>query len=439
MTRIPLHALASATGWAIVAATLLALFAGAASAGPSVRSDDAPPTFYRDVLPILQRHCQTCHRPAGVYRRMVAPISLLDYSDAGPWAQAVAKAVGERTMPPWHAAPHHHGVFANERALDQADIDTVVRWAESGAPAGDLVDGPSPLEWPASEWSIGEPDLVLGLREPFFVADDVGDLTVNLPLEDVPAEMLSTDRFITAVEVGADSTAVHHITAFALAPRHPGEAPSAIEMLPGIAPSIESGSLPDGFGIGLRTGSKLMLQVHFHKGAGPGTGVSDRSKIAIRFADRPLRQVHVTAVADPRKLVLPPGSKDVLVTSQRTFGRSILVFALRPEMRSRGVSARYVARFPDGGEKTLLEVPSFDFDWQTEYRFREPLTLPAGSTVAVAMGYDNSAENSSNPDPAVEVRWGDSPAGERNLGWMVWAYADPADEDGAIASPLSGL
>jgi mono/diheme cytochrome c family protein len=420
--------------WNRKAACIVAVLGVTLAVAPALASNantdttTTTPTFYKDVLPLLQQNCQTCHRPSGLnLGGMIAPMPLVTYNDSRPWAKSIAKSVENREMPPWHAAPQYHGVFLNERSLDDAQIATIVSWAKAGAPAGSEADAPPPLEWPSSEWSLGQPDLVLKLAEPFHVKDDLRDLNINLPAQEV---LIDEDKYITAIEYKPDTTAVHHIIGFAVLPNETGDGPGGMQMLSGIAPGSDPSDFPAGYGILLPKGSKIIFQMHYHKEPGPGTEVWDQSSVAMKFADKPVQRLYVSAVGDRSKMYLPANAKDVRITSEERFDKSITLMGLLPHMHYRGDYSLYVAKLPDGTEKEFLEVPSYDFNWQTRYKFREHLVLPAGTTVAVTMGYDNTADNPNNPDPNAEVGWGDSTDDEMNLGFMYWAYTNPADDDG---------
>src|SRR5262245_27450158 len=152
----------------------VAAFAAAAADAPQ----QATPTFYKDVLPILQDKCQSCHRPGGAnLGGMVAPMSFTEYKETRAWAKSIARQVEAKTMPPWHASAEFHNVFENERTLDEKQIATLVSWATNGAPAGAEADAPPAKEWTGSVdgWTIGKPDLVLSMGTKYFVKDDVED------------------------------------------------------------------------------------------------------------------------------------------------------------------------------------------------------------------------------------------------------------------------
>lgn len=406
------------------------------AAGTAARdTSGSPPTFYREVLPIVQQNCQGCHRPAGLnLGGMIAPMPFVTYEDVRPWAKSIARVVADQEMPPWHAAAEYRGVFKNERVLEAEEIDTLVRWARAGAPAGETGDAPAPIDWPETSWSIGEPDLIVQLAEPFHVDNDLEDLNIDLTV-DITADQLAEDRYITALEFKPGSTAVHHIIGFVVVPGEGGP-----QMLGGIAPGTQPTVLPEGYGVKLNAGSRFIFQMHYHKEPGPGTETWDRSAVGIKFAERPVTRLHITPVGDPRKLYVPANSKDVLITSEDVVPRDVVIVSFLPHMHLRGSYAKYVAFLPDGTERELLEVPKYDFNWQTSYELAEHLKLPAGTRMQVTCGYDNTAGNPNNPDPNVEVRWGNATTDEMNLGWMTWAWQDGDDSDlkGAFGEGTNG-
>jgi mono/diheme cytochrome c family protein len=416
---------------------LLALaIATSAMAASNANTDAAPaaPSFYEHVLPVLQQNCQTCHRPSGLnLGGMVAPMALVTYDETRPWAKSIARVVEAGEMPPWHASAEYDGVFSNERKLSDSEKATLVNWARSGAIAGDPAKGPAPILWPSSPWALGEPDLILSLPEAFLVGDDVEDLNINIPL-DITVEMLPEDKYVVGIEYKPGSKVVHHIIGFTVVSGRSG-VPGGMQMVGGIAPGSEPNFFPEGYGLKLFAGSRFIFQMHYHKEPGPGTATYDQSQVAFKFADKPVQPLHILAVGDPSKMYVPANSTNEIV-STRTFDKPITVIALLPHMHLRGSSATYVAVLPDGTRKSFLEVPRYDFNWQTGYKFEDHLELPAGTTVEVTMGYDNTANNPHNPNPGIDVKWGDATTDEMNLGWMTWAYTNPEDEDGSLQMPI---
>lgn len=374
---------------------------GLASAGYA-----APPTFNAEVLPILQENCQACHRSGGAnLGGMVAPMAFETYDDVRPWAKSIAKSVQTRSMPPWHAAPQHAGVFANERTMSEEDIATIVGWAQSGAKRGNPKDAPVPIAWPDHDgWTIGEPDLVVQPDEAFFVGDDVDDLYVNHKTT-VTAEMLSEDRYIKAVEFRPGSKVVHHIITFPLG---------------GIAPGNEANVYPDGIAATMKAGEDLEWQMHYNKEAGPGTGVWDQSSAAIKFYDDPSKVKYRMQGADlaTYDFKIPAGAPDFAIVQEYTFNHDSRITQYMPHFHLRGIAAKYEAFYPDGTQEVLLDIPGYDFNWQTAYKYNDFKKVPKGTKVVFTSSFDNSAGNPANPDATVPVRFGEPTWDEMSFGYM---------------------
>ena len=397
------------------------------------------PTFTKDVLPILQENCQTCHRPNGDNMSgMIAPMSLMDYQEVRPWAKAIKKAVEGRTMPPWHAGEKFYGHFKNERVLTKEEIATVAKWVESGAKRGNPADAPEPIEF-REGFYMGEPDLVLNFNEPFLVKDDVQDLYYNETVK-LTEELLPNDEWVTNVEFIPGSEVVHHIIAYASDPaiastiREDEDLEGASEeqlrgrtMLGGLAPGTDPGYYPDGFAFELKKGSEMTFAMHYHKEAGPGTGVYDDSTMALKFADeQPSHSVNITTIAHGA-FEIPPGAKNWVVSGAETFDEDILLLNLFPHMHIRGVASSYTAHYPDGTSEVLLETPNYDFNWQEYYYYKEPKLIPKGTRIEVELVYDNSKENAErvgfNHERA--VRFGGPTTDEMDLGWYTYSPAKP--------------
>ena len=380
--------------------------------------DPAPVTFHRDVAPLLQQECQVCHRPNGAnLGGMVAPMALTTYEETRPWARSIARQVATRAMPPWDAAPAHNGVFANERTLNQEEIDIIVRWAESGAPAGDPADAPTPIEWPSADgWLIGEPDLVLQFDEPFWVEDDVDDLYIYRKTT-VTEDMVPKDRYVKAIEFRPDSSAVHHIIV-------PG--------LGGIAPGNDPVVHADGMADVLKAGRDLTWQMHYHKEPGEGTGSWDQSSVALKFYDSEDEVKYEVFNADMGKydFAVPPGASDYTIQTEWTFPTDSEIVSYLPHMHLRGKAAKYEAYYPDDSHEVLLDVPNYDFNWQTTYLYEERKKVPAGTRVVLTTVFDNSADNPANPNPNETVRWGEPTTDEMSFGFMAYINEE---NDGYIA------
>jgi mono/diheme cytochrome c family protein len=404
-------------------ATAIIAIALALTAIPAFAADTStgPVTFYQDVLPIIQENCQECHRPNGANMGgMIAPMAFISYKETRPWAKAIAKTVSTRKMPPWQASTVHAGVFQDERVLTQEQIDTVVKWTNTGARAGNPSEAPAEIEWPESNgWSLGEPDLIVSMPEAFFVDDDLYDETYNFPMT-ISKDDFSEERWIRASEFRPGSSAVHHIIAIPFG---------------GIAPGNKPNEYREGYGAKLKVDTKVTWNMHYHKEAGPGTGVWDHSSVGVYFYPKGYTPDHVLTM-DPLgtfKIKIPAHEANYKASAQMTFPTDALINSMMPHMHLRAKAAHYQLLYPDGREELLLDVPAYDFNWQTAYKFVEPKRVPKGTKVIFTGTFDNSAENPYNPNPNVDVTWGEGTDEEMLFGWLSWT-----DPDAGIDAP-SGI
>lgn len=393
---------------AAIAALALAIpmsLAGSAAAAEQI-------TFTKDVLPILQESCQICHRPGGAnLGGMVAPMAFTTYKETRPWAKAIAKAVANQDMPPWDASPEHAGVFEGERVLSVEDRDTLVKWVETGVARGKPSDAPDALDWPSGEgWTIGEPDIIVSMPEPYFVSDDVLDETKYFPMT-LTEDILPEDRWIKAVEFRPGSEAVHHIIATPFG---------------GIAPGNAASVYREGFSAKVKTGAVVTWNMHYHKESGPGTGQWDQSSVGVKFYPKDYTPDHVltTNPLGVFGFAIPPGDPNYSGIAEYTFAKDALITSMMPHMHYRGKSIRYDLIYPDGREEVLLNVPTYDFNWQTSYRFKELKKVPAGTVVRMEGVWDNSADNPFNPNPDVTVTWGEATHEEMMFGWLSFTNVD---------------
>ena len=398
----------------------------ATAARPAQTSAANAPTFTKDVAPLLYKHCTTCHRPGEV-----APMSLMTYDEARPWARAIRDNVVSGTMPPWHADPAH-GKWQNDRRLSDAEKDVISRWVAAGAPQGDPKDSPEKPVY-AEGWTIGQPDLIAKMETAFEVQP-----TGTIPYQyfEVPTN-LTEDKWVQALEVRAgDRSVVHHVLVYV---RHPGmtaptvafkpanppggpappreEDPSQLTgssrppsgarrgpLMTQIAPGTPPTVYAPGTGLLLKAGSVLTFQIHYTTN---GTAASDRSMVGFRFAkERPTVEVHTGAMMNPR-FMIPAGEENHAVESGLSVVEDVTIYGLIPHTHLRGKSWQHTITWPDGRTETILAVPKYDFDWQTEYVFATPLRVPKGSVLRAVAHYDNSKNNKSNPDPTKDVYWGD--------------------------------
>ena len=377
----------------------------------------ATPTFTKDVAPILFKRCAECHRPTGM-----APMSLMTYEDARPWARAVRQKVVAREMPPWGADPAI-GTFANDVSLKQHEIDTIAAWVDGGAPQGNPADLPKPPQF-AEGWSIGKPDLVFRMQEPYTVP---ADGTVPYVYMTIPTN-LKEDIWIRGVELRpTDRRVVHHIISTLVEgtgqtpdPKpKPTRDPNRKEIgggLGGLVPGRLYGLYEEGVARKIPAGTDIVLQMHYTT---IGQPVVDQTEIGVVLAKEPPEKLRAEAGgAIPNMgFVIPPGDPNYEVAGKLTFDRDTYLSTMYPHMHVRGKDAAYTLVYPDGREELLLRVPKYDFNWQLSYKLAEPKFVPKGSTLKVTMHYDNSRANRFNPDPTAEVRWGEQTWEEMMLGY----------------------
>ena len=386
------------------------------------------PTYYKDVLPILQESCQVCHRDGGAnFGGMYAPMAFSSYSNVRPWAKAIAKNVSNGSMPPWHADPMHAGVFENERTITEEQIATLVAWAETGATRGNPSDAPPLKEFPIHEgWQIGEPDLVVKLDEPFLVEDDVEDLYQNFTTR-ITRDMLPEPRWIQASETRPGSGVVHHIVAFPAGGLVPGGGPK---------------TYPKGVGVLLAPDTTINWSVHYHKEAGPGTAVWDQSEIGIKFYPKDVEVTHMlrTAPLADFDFVIPAGHPNYEVLAEHTFTEDVRIINYLPHMHLRGSAAKFEAFYPDGSSEVLLNIPNYDFNWQTTYQYRDFKFIPEGTRIQLTSVFDNSADNPANPNPAIDVTFGNPTTSEMVKSPIEYIRAvDREDVEALLAARHRGM
>ena len=364
--------------------------------------NDGEPTFYKDVLPIIQDNCQTCHRPAGYnISGLVAPMSFMSYQQVRPWARAIAHKVETREMPPWFAS-QPRGVFENERLLTGEEIQTIQRWVKAGAPAGDQIDAPPPrlfAEQANDGWSHGLPDFVVELQEPYVVPDDAYDISVEIdvPLAD---DILTEDVWVRGWELktGAQGSGVHHMCVF-VKPEDgevvTGSNKSGVPLgglLSCVAEGSESGMLPDGYALRLKPGSTINFNMHFNKEPGPGTSFESRAKVGFFVERRPVEHEVITDTLGNNGFEIPPNHPNYRIGMARTLKKDTLVLNYWPHAHLRAIAARYTAFYPDGREEVLLDIPNYDQSWQLTYKYKEPKLLPKDTRIEANFWYDNTAK-----------------------------------------------
>ena len=419
----------------VAGAVWLGSVSASTSQQPAAPGAATVPTFSKDVAPILYKHCTSCHRPG-----QIAPMSLLTYADARPYARAIYEEVEAGHMPPWHAeaAP---GTFLNERRLSATEKATLIAWATRGAPEGDAKDLPARPVY-ADGWRIGKPDVIFE-GETYQVP-----ATGSLSYEHFFIETnFTSPKFLKAVEVRpGDRSVVHHVLAYyratpdlqrtlimsVLDQSHsrlptvvtpPGRYPSrpgGKRLIGSYAPGADPQIMPAGTALRLEPGGVIELEVHYTTS---GTATTDRTSIGFIYATDPAPREVLASAFLHAQFTLPAGAANVPVETGVQFVQDVTVWGLFPHTHLRGKRWQYVALLPDGTKRIVLDIPRYDPNWQTYYIFKDPLQLPAGAQLIGTAWYDNSAKNPANPNPNVDVRWGE----------QIW---DEMQYTGILVSPV---
>jgi peroxiredoxin len=371
-------------------------------------SSNSPVTFARDIAPILNARCVECHRAGEI-----GPFGLTSYDEAAGWGEMIAEVVRKQRMPPWHA-DRRYGSFANDRSMPEVEKQQIYKWVQNGCPAGDPGDLPKPRKF-ASGWQLPrEPDLVVAMKEPFTVPANGGPSGVPYQHFRVPSGF-TKDKWIAAAEIQpGNRSVVHHTIVFVEPPGAKGR--PDWNFLFAYVPGLRLDPLPLRSAKRVPAGSTFVFEMHYTPN---GVEQQDTTKIGLIFADvnQVENEVITTEIGDP-DFVIPPGASSHVVTAtSRPTTRDLTLLSMSPHMHLRGKEFRYELVLPSGDREVLLDVPAYDFNWQTRYLLTEPRRLPAGSVIFCRAVFDNSKENLANPDPAQSVRWGEQTWEEMMLGF----------------------
>jgi hypothetical protein len=456
---------------------VLILSCGALAAAATT---DRPATFNKDVLPVLQKNCQTCHRPGEA-----VPMSLLTYQEARPWAKAIKAAVLSHKMPPWFADAKY-GHFQNEKRLTEAETKVLVNWADNGAPEGDAKEKPAALQF-TEGWNI-KPDITFEMPNAFEVPEK-GILEYQYIV--VPTHF-DKDTWVTAAEVRpGDRSVMHHVIVYVRPPgstymkdaqpgvpyvpvtyerdengaairrapraaqapqqgggeprpqqQQPGGSMAGVELLTAYAPGLQAQhfDMPVADTAKLvPAGSDFVFQMHYTTN---GKASTDKTRIGLTFAKTQPKYRHYTGNATFQGFEIPPNDPNYETHSAVVLNQPAQLVWLMPHMHKRGKDFLYEVAYPTGETETLLNVPKYDFNWQLGYEESKPLLLPKGTRIECTAHHDNSANNPYNPNPNATVRWGDQTWEEMMMGFfavVVDANVKPQEVIGRAAPRRAGL
>ncbi len=370
---------------------------------------NSPVTYARDIAPILQARCVECHRTGEI-----GPFALTSYDDAAGWGEMIAEVVRQQRMPPWHA-DHRYGSFANDRSMPASERQQIYRWVKNGCPAGDLAEAPPPRKFTAGWQLPRKPDIVLSMQESFTVPADSGREGVPYQYFRVDSGF-KEDKWIEAAEVIPGNRAVvHHSIAYVVPPGADWDHDRIF--LAAYVPGLRLDPFPAGSAKRIPAGSTFVFEMHYTP---TGSVQQDKTEIGLVFAN--LKQVDkelITTEALNADFVIPPGSANHIVTATtRPTQQELTLISLSPHMHVRGKSFRYELVLPTGEREVLLDVPKYDFNWQTRYVLAEPRRLPVGSVIFCRAVFDNSEDNPANPNPTKSIRWGEQTWDEMMIGFF---------------------
>ena len=355
-------------------------------------------SYVKQIAPIIQEKCVSCHQAGGI-----GPMPLTSYQRIKSYAPMIREVIRTQRMPPWRADPSV-GKFHDDKGLTSEQTRDLVHWIEAGAPRGEGTDPIAAVTYQAAEWPLGKPDLILDV--PAYDIPATGIVDYQRPFILNP---LKDGRWLRASTIKVENRqAVHHIlTGYMTTPPELGAPANESRWgvsVGGYAVGAESIAQPEDTGAYMPPGGAIGFQNHYTPF---GQAVTERSKIALYFYDKtPTLVMHNSVIANPN-ISIPPNVESWKQQAYLTFPKDALLFGAFPHAHYRGASSQLWIRYPDGKEKLLLALPHYDFNWQRDYAFQEPIAVPAGSKLIAIYTYDNSKRNPANPDPNRTVPWGD--------------------------------
>ena len=384
------------------------------------RAQHASISYSDEIAPILMENCVSCHREGGI-----GPWAMTDYDMVRGFSLMMREVVRTKRMPPWHADPTI-GHFKNNRSLSTEQTQTLVHWIEAGAPRG---DGPDPLAESERTWSnwmaaekLGAPDFVIDIPAMEIPSTGVIDYQYHFVKNTV-----GRDIWVKAAEIlPGQRTVLHHvITTFGEieteGPRLGRLKRKGQAGLRGYAPGITSQAFPEDTGIFFPAGATLEFQMHYTT---TGKAVVDESKLGIWAYDKPPKHRVFSMFMANTKIKIPAHSKSHKDSATWEVPKDAFVFNLMPHAHFRGKASDFNFIYPDGTNELVLSVPNFDFNWQTTYELKEPKYVPAGTKIVQTVWWDNSAQNLANPDPTIDVAWGEQSWDEMLFGAILLRFLD---------------
>jgi hypothetical protein len=384
-------------------------------------------TFTKDIAPILQNRCQVCHRPDNI-----APMSLLTYQDARPWARSIKQQVVQRNMPPWFI-DQHIGIrkFKDDPSLTEQEIATIGAWVDAGAPQGNPADMPPPRKFEdVDKWHIGKPDLIVSMPVAYTVKPASSDWWGNF----VADSGLTEDRYIKAVETKPTRggiRVVHHAVTSLVYDDMP-EGGTLNEYAVG-----KNGDIyPEDSGKLIKAGSRIRFNMHYHA---VGETITDRTEVAFVFYPKGYVPKHVVStLLTPNNddLDIPAGADNVRSDAYFKLEKPARLTGYQPHMHNRGKAQCLEAIYPNMTVEQLSCVNRYNFGWQIAYNYADDVTplLPAGTIIHATTWHDNSSKNPFNPDPRNWVGFGNRTTDDMARAWLNFYYLSEDEFKAEVAA-----
>lgn len=389
----------------------------------SAKSSDI--TYSKDISRIVRTKCAFCHQEGAA-----APFELDTYDQVVEWADTIKEVIDDGRMPPWHATAEY-GHFSNDRRLTDTEKEVLLAWLDSDRAKGDDADLPPPQKAHKTGWIIGEPDVVLKMPEKVKIQ---ADGVVAYQYYRTPTNF-KEDMWVTAAEARpGNRKVVHHIILFFRDPnaKLDGEifdgGGKAGGFLVGTAPGDMPLILPPGVARRIPAGAELIWQMHYTP---TGKEEEDQSEVGLIFhkGPEPPKYNALTKGISQRWFKIPAGADNHRVDSEFVFKKDAILLSFMPHMHLRGKAFHYEATYPDGTQEVLLDIPKYDFNWQSTYRLAQPKNMPKGTKIHCIAHFDNSTNNKANPDPTKTVFWGDQTWEEMMIGWIDYMYVPDGEEE----------
>lgn len=384
------------------------------------RAQHASISYSEEIAPMLAENCVACHREGGI-----GPWAMTDYNMVRGFSLMIREVVRTKRMPPWHADPTI-GHFSNDRSLSVEQTQHLVHWIEAGSPRGEGPDLLAEIDHEWGDWAVHEPEL----GEP--------DYIIDIPAAEIPAtgvvdykyhfvqNSIDEDVWVKAAEIlPGDRAVLHHVITSYGEMETEGRRKGRLKRegqagLRGYVPGMVSQHFPEDTGVYLPADATIEFQVHYTTN---GKATVDESKLGIWVYDEPPEYQVFSLILANGQIKIPAHAKNHKETAERVIPKPAIVYNMLPHAHFRGKASQFSVVYPDGTEEILLDVPDYDFNWQTTYVLAEPKYLPAGSKIVHTTWWDNSAQNPANPDPTIEVTWGEQSFEEMLFGAILMRFA----------------